>query len=192
MAAEKEYKPSDEQEEPKIPVFTVLKNGAILKNIFIVNNTCSSSRLNPIMGNNQDHQQQEEILIIGRHPDCNVMLTHPSISRFHLKIISNPSLQKLSVIDLSSGESRVKAQFLRRSKFRCLFRKFRGFKGFFFLILCSAWDVGFREEDRPVGASGASGGRLVEDRRLEQSLSASLDSFGQSFRFRDPIRFGIG
>ncbi|XP_062098314.1 FHA domain-containing protein PS1 [Humulus lupulus] len=91
MATTNEYKLSHEQ-ELKIPVFTVFKNGAILKNIFIVNNN------NPQIPT----QEHEEILIVGRHPDCNIMLTHPSISRFHLQILSNPSLQKLSVIDLSS------------------------------------------------------------------------------------------
>ncbi|EXB57391.1 Nuclear inhibitor of protein phosphatase 1 [Morus notabilis] len=77
-------------EEPKIPVLTVLKNGAILKNIFIVNN-CDPDQLD-----------REQILIVGRHPDCNIILTHPSISRSHLQILSNPSSHKLFVIDLSS------------------------------------------------------------------------------------------
>ncbi|KAF4356646.1 hypothetical protein CsatB_007574 [Cannabis sativa] len=91
MAATNECKLSHNQ-EPKIPVFTVLKNGVILKNIFIVNNNIPQIPT----------QEHDEILIVGRHPDCNIMLTHPSISRFHLQILSNPSLQKLSVIDLSS------------------------------------------------------------------------------------------
>ncbi|PON80770.1 Serine/threonine protein kinase [Parasponia andersonii] len=97
-----------QEEELKIPVFTVLKNGAILKNIFIVNASPPPpiSELKPMMTalENPDNPNQEhqEILVVGRHPDCNIMLTHPSISRFHLQIVSNPSLQKLSVIDLSS------------------------------------------------------------------------------------------
>lgn len=85
------------EEESKIPVFTVIKNGAILKNIFLINNPPSP----PSVGNEETPDQ--EILIVGRHPDCHVMLTHPSISRFHLQIQSNPSSLKLSVIDLSSG-----------------------------------------------------------------------------------------
>ncbi|XP_050212972.1 FHA domain-containing protein PS1 [Mercurialis annua] len=74
--------------ETMIPVFTVIKNGVILKNIFVVNNSNS--------------QESEEILIVGRHPDCNIVLLHPSISRFHLQIDSNLSLHKLFVTDLSS------------------------------------------------------------------------------------------
>lgn len=101
-----------ETKESKIPVFTVLKNGAILKNIFIVNkppaesSPPSSSEPNALSTaeNAEDQEQElEDILFVGRHPDCNIMLTHPSISRFHLQINSRPSSQKLSVVDLSSG-----------------------------------------------------------------------------------------
>ncbi|GMJ15167.1 hypothetical protein HRI_005185900 [Hibiscus trionum] len=88
-----------EEKGRKIPVFTVVKNGAILKNIFVIEKP-------RVMEDEEDpHNQEsetEEILIVGRHPDCNIMLTHPSISRFHLQIHSRPSSQKLSVIDLSS------------------------------------------------------------------------------------------
>ncbi|CAB4289492.1 unnamed protein product [Prunus armeniaca] len=102
MANENEKKKLNEEEddEPKIPVFTVLKNGAILKNIFIVNKPPPPPANKPISSVHQ--QTQEEILIVGRHPDCNIVLTHPSISRFHLQILSNPSSQQLSLTDLSS------------------------------------------------------------------------------------------
>ncbi|KAF7820056.1 FHA domain-containing protein PS1 [Senna tora] len=85
--------PEEDDGEMKIPVFTVLKNGAVLKNIFIVNKSPEPQSLL------SDH---DDVLIVGRHPDCNIMLTHPSISRFHLQIHSNASSQKLSVLDLSS------------------------------------------------------------------------------------------
>ncbi|GKV32316.1 hypothetical protein SLEP1_g40931 [Rubroshorea leprosula] len=100
-----------ETKERKIPVFTVLKNGAILKNIFIVNkppadpSQTSSSEPNALStaeNPEEEKQELEDILFVGRHPDCNIMLTHPSISRFHLQINSRPSSQKLSVVDLSS------------------------------------------------------------------------------------------
>ncbi|GLU06796.1 hypothetical protein SLE2022_237900 [Rubroshorea leprosula] len=100
-----------ETKESKIPVFTVLKNGAILKNIFIVNkppadpSLTSSSEPNALStaeNAEEEKQELEDILFVGRHPDCNIMLTHPSISRFHLQINSRPSSQKLSVVDLSS------------------------------------------------------------------------------------------
>nr|AED89989.1 PSL3b [Solanum chacoense x Solanum tuberosum] len=87
---------SQSEEEKKIPVFTVLKNGAILKNIFLLDNPPAT----PVAITAS--QEFEEILVVGRHPDCNIVLEHPSISRFHLRIHSNPSSHSLSVIDLSS------------------------------------------------------------------------------------------
>ncbi|KAL6213810.1 hypothetical protein ACLB2K_013249 [Fragaria x ananassa] len=87
------------EEEPKIPVLTVLKNGVILKNIFIVNKPPPPPHSQAIAS--------EEILMVGRHPDCHIVLTHPSVSRFHLQILSNPSFHKLSLTDLSSAKVRV-------------------------------------------------------------------------------------
>ncbi|CAN7131778.1 unnamed protein product [Brassica rapa subsp. narinosa] len=84
--------------EKTIPVFTVLKNDAILKNIFVVNSRDFSSPERN--GNAED--EVEQTLIVGRHPDCDILLTHPSISKYHLQIRSLPSRQKLFVTDLSS------------------------------------------------------------------------------------------
>ncbi|KAK6938517.1 Forkhead-associated (FHA) domain [Dillenia turbinata] len=53
-------------------------------------------------GNNTTNQEDDEVLVIGRHPDCNVVLGHPSISRFHLRIHSKPSLQKHCIFHLLS------------------------------------------------------------------------------------------
>ncbi|XP_050364166.1 FHA domain-containing protein PS1 [Argentina anserina] len=89
-------KPVAGKEEPRIPVFTVLKNGAILKNIFLVNKPSPPPHSQPIAA------VHEEILIVGRHPDCHIVLTHPSVSRFHLQILSIPSSHKLFLTDLSS------------------------------------------------------------------------------------------
>ncbi|XP_021300133.1 FHA domain-containing protein PS1 [Herrania umbratica] len=88
-----------EATERKIPVFTVTKNAAILKNIFVINKPREMEEEEEYPRN---QEETEERLIVGRHPDCNIMLTHPSISRFHLQIHSKPSFQKLSVLDLSS------------------------------------------------------------------------------------------
>ena len=92
-----------EEEEGKIPVFTVLKNNTILKNIFIVNKPPDPS---PSPSPSPSTTSHEDVLMVGRHPDCDLMLTHPSISRFHLEIRSKPSGQSLSVLDLSSGNHR--------------------------------------------------------------------------------------
>jgi pSer/pThr/pTyr-binding forkhead associated (FHA) protein len=108
MASSKEKKPEEEEEEEerKIPVFTVLRNGAILKNIFVIDKLPlpSPTSSEPSIENEENPvQETEEILTFGRHPDCNIVLNHPSISRFHLQINSRPSSQKLFVTDLSSG-----------------------------------------------------------------------------------------
>ncbi|XP_057445734.1 FHA domain-containing protein PS1 isoform X2 [Lotus japonicus] len=92
MASEK----NPEEEEGKIPVLTVLKNESILKNIFIVNKPPEDH------SPRRRHRDHEDILLVGRHPDCDLMLTHPSISRYHLHIRSVPSSLSFSVIDLSS------------------------------------------------------------------------------------------
>lgn len=86
-----------EKMERKIPVFTVLKNNSVLKNIFLIDSTPSPS--NPA----RNGTELEEVLVVGRHPDCNITLEHPSISRFHLRIHSIPALLSLSVFDLTSG-----------------------------------------------------------------------------------------
>ncbi|XP_039121189.1 FHA domain-containing protein PS1 [Dioscorea cayenensis subsp. rotundata] len=78
-----------ERKEIKIPVFSVLKKGSILKNIIL------NSPLPEI-------QEDDERILIGRHPDCHIVLDHPSISRFHLEVQVKPFLQKLFVVDQSS------------------------------------------------------------------------------------------
>ncbi|XP_022858067.1 FHA domain-containing protein PS1-like [Olea europaea var. sylvestris] len=96
-----------EQSEMKseIPVFTVLKNNSILKNIYLLDNPPSIPSSSPVEFNRSKYGKEstkEETLFVGRHPDCNITLEHPSISRFHLRVHSNPSSHYLSVIDLNS------------------------------------------------------------------------------------------
>lgn len=106
MAEKKDNKSMEE--EKKIPVFTVLKNGSIFKNIFLLDSPPPISEpklIESSENSNTSCQEKDEILLIGRHPDCNIMLEHPSIGRLHLRICLQPTLQKLSVMDLSSGNS---------------------------------------------------------------------------------------
>ncbi|XP_058769983.1 FHA domain-containing protein PS1 [Vicia villosa] len=77
----------NQQENSIIPVLTVFKNKSIIKNICIV------------LNNNDD---TDHIILIGRHPTCNIVLTHPSISRFHLQIRFTPSSKSISLLDISS------------------------------------------------------------------------------------------
>ncbi|KAK2457754.1 forkhead-associated (FHA) domain-containing protein [Trifolium repens] len=84
--------PNQEPEQSIIPVLTVFKNKSILKNIFIVLNN----------NDNDDNNNNDHTLLVGRHPNCNIVLTHPSISRFHLQIRFTPSSRSISLLDLSS------------------------------------------------------------------------------------------
>lgn len=101
--AGKENKPLDE--EIKIPVLTVLKKGNILKNIILHSPTSNleSDLLQKCGIDGEKCGLEGENLLVGRHPDCDLVLDHPSISRFHLRICLQPLLQKFSIIDLSSG-----------------------------------------------------------------------------------------
>ncbi|KAI3951500.1 hypothetical protein MKX01_018616 [Papaver californicum] len=87
-------------EEKKISVLTVLKKGSIVKNIYLDNLLISGGDDSVLVGG---EEEEEVLFIVGRHPDCNIMLEHPSISRFHLKIYSKTSSKSLSVMDLSSA-----------------------------------------------------------------------------------------
>ncbi|KAF7141100.1 hypothetical protein RHSIM_Rhsim06G0097300 [Rhododendron simsii] len=108
---------ADKKEEKAIPVFTVLKNNAILKNIFLLDTPPPFPQHEPIEDGGDPPSpiqeienapspiqeiEKETLLLVGRHPDCNITLEHPSISRFHLRIHSNPSSHHLSLTDLSS------------------------------------------------------------------------------------------
>ncbi|KAJ8445163.1 hypothetical protein Cgig2_029535 [Carnegiea gigantea] len=93
--------------ERKIPVFSVWKNNVILKNIFLIDAPPSIEPHQHQEEHQQDknrktHQEFEETLMVGRHPDCDIRLEHPSISRFHLRIHSIPSSNLLFLTDLSS------------------------------------------------------------------------------------------
>ncbi|KAG8378388.1 hypothetical protein BUALT_Bualt08G0132300 [Buddleja alternifolia] len=98
--AENQERLIPDESERQIPVFTVLKNNCILKNIFLLDNPPSIS--SSVAENADQESEIEEVLVVGRHPDCNIKLEHPSISRFHLRIHSKPSARSLFVTDLSS------------------------------------------------------------------------------------------
>ncbi|RZS21547.1 hypothetical protein BHM03_00054200 [Ensete ventricosum] len=96
-----------EEEEIKIAVVSVLKKDTILKRIFLnvpppasPPPTTGDDAVPPSRGGREDDDGQ--VVLFGRHPDCHVVLDHPSISRFHLAVRLVPLRWKLSVTDLSS------------------------------------------------------------------------------------------
>ncbi|XP_020583806.1 FHA domain-containing protein PS1 [Phalaenopsis equestris] len=82
-------------EDAKIPVFSVLKKGAVLKNIFL-------NSPPPETGKPLSPSRDNDPILMGRHPDCDIVVDHPSISRFHVEVRPKSSLQKLFVTDRSS------------------------------------------------------------------------------------------
>ncbi|CAM8930733.1 unnamed protein product [Rhodiola kirilowii] len=67
-----------------------------------MNNFGGDIRTSGNSSNSLEERDRDAILTIGRHPNCSIVLSHLSISRFHLQIRSKPSVGKLSVTDLSS------------------------------------------------------------------------------------------
>ncbi|KAL0909820.1 hypothetical protein M5K25_020718 [Dendrobium thyrsiflorum] len=82
-------------EEAKIPVFSVLKKGTTLKNIFL-------NSPPPETGIPLSPSRENDPILMGRHPECHIVVDHPSISRFHLEVRPKSSSQKLFVTDRSS------------------------------------------------------------------------------------------
>ncbi|OAY79378.1 FHA domain-containing protein PS1 [Ananas comosus] len=96
-------KESSEENDPKIPVLSVLKRGIVLKNIFLNAPPPQSEPMEePYERGGASAAEEEELILIGRHPDCHIVLDHPSISRFHLEIRAKPSIRKLTITDRSS------------------------------------------------------------------------------------------
>uniref|UniRef100_A0A6V7QXN0 FHA domain-containing protein n=1 Tax=Ananas comosus var. bracteatus TaxID=296719 RepID=A0A6V7QXN0_ANACO len=96
-------KESSEENDPKIPVLSVLKRGIVLKNIFLNAPPPQSEPMEePYERGDASAAVEEEPILIGRHPDCHIVLDHPSISRFHLEIRAKPSIRKLTITDRSS------------------------------------------------------------------------------------------
>ncbi|CAA7400320.1 unnamed protein product [Spirodela intermedia] len=83
-------------EEGMMPVFTVLKDGRVLKNIFLNEPPPEQEQGSPM------RPRGEEKILVGRHPECHIVVDHPSISRFHLEIRVQASSRRISVVDLSS------------------------------------------------------------------------------------------
>ncbi|XP_057849519.2 FHA domain-containing protein PS1 isoform X2 [Cryptomeria japonica] len=86
----------EEEKEAFVPSLCVFKNGTFLNSIFLSD---------PELEENEEEDNgvtHEKILKMGRHPDCDIVVDHPSISRWHLQIQLQKSSQELLLTDLSS------------------------------------------------------------------------------------------
>lgn len=91
-----------EGEEALIAAFAVAKGGVVLKNIFLNAPPPETRR-----GGDGDGEEEEDTpVLFGRHPDCHVLVDHPSVSRFHLEVRTRRRQRRITVTDLSSGEIR--------------------------------------------------------------------------------------
>ncbi|XP_078441064.1 forkhead-associated (FHA) domain-containing protein [Wolffia australiana] len=80
-------------DEEMVAMVRVIKGGRTLKNIFLNE---------PPSEGNPNEENAEVKILVGRHPDCHLVVDHPSISRFHLQISVLASSRNISVLDLSS------------------------------------------------------------------------------------------
>ncbi|CAL4994937.1 unnamed protein product [Urochloa decumbens] len=78
-----------------IAAFAVSRNGVVLKHIFL--NAPPSS---PVNG--EDEVEEDPPVTVGRHPDCHVLVDHPSVSRFHLQLRARRRQRRITVTDLRS------------------------------------------------------------------------------------------
>ncbi|KAG2556120.1 hypothetical protein PVAP13_8NG061200 [Panicum virgatum] len=73
-----------------IAAFAVSKAGVVLKHIFL--NAPPST----------EAAEEDPPVTVGRHPDCHVLVDHPSVSRFHLQLRSRRRQRRITVTDLRS------------------------------------------------------------------------------------------
>ncbi|CAL5349722.1 unnamed protein product [Camellia sinensis] len=99
MAAFDKREEAQEQEKT-IPVFTVLKNNTILKNIFLLDNLPSVPDLKPFnpLKNSDRVQEFEETLLVGRHPDCNIIVRICKKNKIKMKLTPR-EVEKLMLHD---------------------------------------------------------------------------------------------
>uniref|UniRef100_A0A0D9XPI9 FHA domain-containing protein n=1 Tax=Leersia perrieri TaxID=77586 RepID=A0A0D9XPI9_9ORYZ len=92
-------------EEAPIAAFAVSRGGVVLKNIFL-NAPPSPLPVGLRKGQGGEgmaaEEEEDPPVMFGRHPDCHVLVDHPSVSRFHLEIRSRRRLRRITVTDLSS------------------------------------------------------------------------------------------
>jgi hypothetical protein len=91
-----------------IAAFAVAKGGVVLKHIFLNAPPPEAAATRGAAGGRgvEDGEEVEDPpLMVGRHPDCHVLVDHPSVSRFHLELRCRRWQRLITVTDLCSGET---------------------------------------------------------------------------------------
>ncbi|CAO2143436.1 unnamed protein product [Urochloa humidicola] len=80
-----------------IPAFAVSRNGVVIKHIFL-----NAPSLLPVNGGGGEEEEEDPPVTVGRHPDCHILVDHPSVSRFHLQLRARRRQRRITVTDLRS------------------------------------------------------------------------------------------
>lgn len=92
-----------------IAAFAVSKGGIVLKHIFL--NAPPPEAMCGSGGRGVESDEEDPPVMVGRHPDCHVLVDHPSVSRFHLELRYRRRRSLITVTDLHSGETPASVTF---------------------------------------------------------------------------------
>jgi hypothetical protein len=84
-----------------IAAFAVSKGGVVIKHIFLNAPPPELTRRN----GSAAEEEEDPPVTVGRHPDCHILVDHPSVSRFHLELRARRRQRRITVTDLSSGKT---------------------------------------------------------------------------------------
>ncbi|XP_066339483.1 uncharacterized protein [Miscanthus floridulus] len=89
-----------------IAAFAVAKGGVVLKHIFLNAPPPEAKTTLGAAGGrgveDGDGEGEDPPVMVGRHPDCHVLVDHPSVSRFHLELRCRRRQRHITVTDLCS------------------------------------------------------------------------------------------
>jgi len=85
-----------------IAAFAVSKDGVVLKHNFL---NAPPAPEAADRGGAVGAEEEDPPVTVGRHPDCHVLVDHPSVSRFHLQLRARRHQRRITVTDLRSGET---------------------------------------------------------------------------------------
>lgn len=87
-----------------IAAFAVSKGGVVIKHVFL---NAPPPDLTTGDGGEEEEEVEDPPVKVGRHPDCHVLVDHPSVSRFHLELRARRRQRRITVTDLSSGDRSI-------------------------------------------------------------------------------------
>ncbi|KAF8731028.1 hypothetical protein HU200_016908 [Digitaria exilis] len=160
---------ADGDGDAPIAAFAVTKGGVVIKHIFVNAPPSPRGGDGPAGGEDDD---EDPAVTVGRHPDCHVLVDHPSISRFHLELRARRLHRRITVTDLRSGEPprrAIRSPNSSRPRARCCARDRRAW------LLHGTWVSGRRiPPHTPVDLAAGDTLRLGASKREYRLLWLSL------------------